>query len=201
MDKTNQELLETINWRLQVNISDLTYTTSIDFYTDEPVAYFHNFDSFGRPILFVRLKHFPKAFQDPNKKLIQHIQDFACLIMEMGRKLTWDTTRDTNQLVSQFTVVVNLQKAPLIPVDAEIIKLMVIILEQQFPNMISHVNILNFSWIYQGLWSIVKYLLSQEAKESIKFTSVQDLMPYINADSIIQGNFYNYILLTSTNCV
>ncbi|CAO3657679.1 unnamed protein product [Mucor hiemalis] len=122
--------------------------------------------------------------------------------MEMSRKMTWDMTCDTSQLVSQMTVVVNIEKAPIIPVDAEIIKMIGLILEKRFPDMVSSVDILNFGWMYQGIWTVVKYLLSDEAKESIQFTTVTKLNPFISSDSILLemggDDTYQWSLSTDT---
>jgi hypothetical protein len=61
------------------------------------------------------------------------------------------------------------------------------ILEERFPGMVATVNILNFGWMYQGIWTVVKYFLSEEAKNSIKFTTVNELRPIISPDSILEG--------------
>lgn len=115
-DKAHKELLKTIAWRIELGITDLTYKDSIEFFETNSFAFFHKTDKIGRPLLFVRLSYFPKTFHDSSKRLIEHIRPLACLIMEMSRKLTWDMTCDTSQLVSQMTVVVNIEKAPIIPI-------------------------------------------------------------------------------------
>lgn len=61
------------------------------------------------------------------------------------------------------------------------------ILDTKFPGIVGTVNVLNFGWVYQGIWSVVKYLLSEEAKQSLKFTTVNELRPAINPDSILKG--------------
>lgn len=77
-----------------------------------------------------------------------------------------------------------------------------LILESRFPGMVSAVNILNFGWMYQGIWTVVKYLLSEEAKESIQFTTVIKLNPYISSDAILQemggDDAYQWSLETDT---
>lgn len=77
-----------------------------------------------------------------------------------------------------------------------------LILESRFPGMVSAVNILNFGWMYQGIWTVVKYLLSEEAKESIQFTTVIKLNPYISSDAILQemggDDTYQWSLETDT---
>jgi hypothetical protein len=61
------------------------------------------------------------------------------------------------------------------------------VLDVRFPGFIHKINVLNFTWVYQGVWSVLKFLLSEEAKQNIQFTSIVELQPLINADQIIQG--------------
>lgn len=112
--------------------------------------------------------------------------------MEMARKLTWEMTCDRENkgepcaLVSRMTVLVNVSKAPLIPIDAELIKTMGVILDERFPGFVNNINVLNFGWMYQGVWSLLKHLLSEEAKESIHFTTIRELQPIISQDRILK---------------
>jgi hypothetical protein len=123
-DKAHERLLETIIWRIDIGISDLTWESSIEFFENDQGAFsfYHKTDKANRPLIFVRLRLFPSEFRDPAQRLSDHIKRYACLLMELGRKLTWEMTCDRIKqnepcaLVSQMTVVVNIQKAPIIPI-------------------------------------------------------------------------------------
>jgi hypothetical protein len=60
------------------------------------------------------------------------------------------------------------------------------ILDERFPGFINNINVLNFGWMYQGIWSLLKHLLSEDAKESIKFTSIKELQSIITEDRILK---------------
>ncbi|GAA5810265.1 hypothetical protein MFLAVUS_003685 [Mucor flavus] len=194
LDQAHERLLKTISWRIENSIADLSFESCIEFFENAQgaFAYFHKTDKSSRPLIFVRLRYFPTEFRDPTKKLVHHIERYTCLMMEMARKLTWSMTCDRENkdeacvLVSQITAVVNIQKAPMLPLDAEIIKTVAMILDERYPGMVSTVNVLNFGWMYQGIWAIVKFLLSEEAKNSIRFTTVNELKPLISPNSILQ---------------
>jgi hypothetical protein len=98
----------------------LTFEDCAPFFDQNALAFFHGLDNTeNHPLLFVRLASFPTL--EKHKTLTEQIGPYACLIMEMARKLTWDMTCDrVNRgescvLVSQFLVVVNVSKAPFIP--------------------------------------------------------------------------------------
>lgn len=70
--------------------------------------------------------------------------------------------------------------------DSELIKTMSEILDERFPGFINNINVLNFGWMYQGVWSLLKYLLSEDAKESIHFTLIKELQSLITEDRILK---------------
>ncbi|KAI8638046.1 hypothetical protein BD408DRAFT_374165 [Parasitella parasitica] len=200
-DQAHARLLDTISWRIEYKIDQLTFEDAIEFFDQNGFVFFHGTDNTdSHPLVFVQLRYFPKQFKE-KKSLTQHIGPFACLIMEMARKLTWKMTCDkTNKgepcaLVSRMTVLVNVSKAPLIPIDSELIKTMGVILDERFPGFINNINVLNFGWMYQGVWSLLKHLLSEDAKESIHFTTVKDLRPIICEDRILKdmGGTNDYV--------
>ncbi|KAI9476330.1 MAG: hypothetical protein EXX96DRAFT_486062 [Benjaminiella poitrasii] len=203
----NYELIKGLHAKLSQGILELNLSLSEindakEYIEDEDNGEYH-------PLIFVRLRYFPRKFRNKNKSLKEHIQSYASLVMEMARKLTWNMTcekrkkEDPYPLVSQMTVIVNLSNAPIIPVDAELIRMMSMILDDRFPGCISSINVLNFGWMYQGIWSIVKYLLNEEAKSFIRFTSIRELQPVISEFRILRemGGCDDYIWSAESDSV
>ncbi|KAG2202108.1 hypothetical protein INT47_008080 [Mucor saturninus] len=191
-NKAHERLLKTISWRIEQGIADLTMDSCVEFFEKGALAFYKNTDKCGRPLICVRLRFFPREFRDPTKKLVYHIQRYACFMMEIARKLMWDMTCERQKqgeacvLVSQMTAVVNLLKAPIIALDGEIVKTMGIILDGRFPGMVDKVNILNASWYHMGAWTAIKLFLSDEAKNSVCFTNPNALKSKIDPDYILQ---------------
>ncbi|KAI8362821.1 hypothetical protein BD560DRAFT_425826 [Blakeslea trispora] len=188
IEKAVQRVLSTIQWRIQAGVADLTPKDCMDFYQQTAFAYFHGHDTFGRPLIFVRAKHFPTQFADNTQSITHSIKPYACLMMEIARQLTWKMTCDRERkgepVITQITVIADITQAPFIPVTPELMRTMSDILEERFPDTVSSINVLNFSWVYQGIWSVMKHLLNQEAKDSIRFTTINELEPLVSADQI-----------------
>lgn len=137
-EKTYQRLIDTILWRKEMNISQITWETvhpSFFKSTDHVYSFFYERDLLGRPIAIIRMRHFPDF---GNEKLSDTIPPFACLVMEIARQWTLDLTRqnelkqqqkeheidldddniESNNpsiLVAQITVIIDIAKAPMIP--------------------------------------------------------------------------------------
>lgn len=189
-EETIQRLFDTIQWRLDHQVDILDYRDCIEFYEKGCLAFFNKQDKSGQPLLFVRLRYFPTEINS-KPKLSEHIRRYSSLMMEIARRLTWDITREKEEaeelypLKSQITVIVDISKAPMIPIDKEIISTMEMILSSRFPGIVGSINVLNFSWLYQGLWSVVKYFLNEQQKESIQFASMNDIKEIVDINNIL----------------
>lgn len=59
---------------------------------------------------------------------------------------------------------------------------------RRYPGMTGTVNLINFGWMYQGLWQMCKLVLSNEAKSKVNFPKLQDLSILIDPKDLITGN-------------
>jgi hypothetical protein len=53
--------------------------------------------------------------------------------------------------------------------------------------MTGTVNLINFGWMYQGLWQMCKLALSEEAKSKVNFPKVKDLKLLIDQENLTFG--------------
>ncbi|KAI8972381.1 CRAL-TRIO domain-containing protein [Pilobolus umbonatus] len=208
VDVAVKRIMEVIEWRIEKRIGRLSWKDCPDFFK-EGMCFFHKHDKLNEPILFVRLRLFPTKFEGSKKGLVEHIAPYAALMMEMGRRLTWDITRERAEngdpcpLVSQIAVVTNISNAPLIPIDASTIKEMSKLLEKRYGGVVTRINVLNFGWMYQSLWTFVKLLLNERAKRSIQFTTVKKLESLIDPHSVLieMGGYDDYVWSIDTDLV
>ncbi|KAI8981879.1 hypothetical protein BDF20DRAFT_863739 [Mycotypha africana] len=208
-----QKLDKVLAWRIEQHIARLTYQDCSAFFSEDgALTFFHKVDISGHfPLVFVKLANFPsskrlyatntRSRNTRRRKLVNYVQPYACFVMEMARKLTWDMTKERMKrneqyvLVAEIMALVDVSKAPMIPIDAELIRAMSVILDDRFPSMVDSIHVFNFSWVYQGLWSVLKHLLSEKAKRSIQFNTVKDVQSIISEDCILteMGGIDDYI--------
>lgn len=58
--------------------------------------------------------------------------------------------------------------------------------------MTGTVNLINFGWMYQGLWQMCKLVLSNEAKAKVNFPKLKDLPVLIEKHDIVIGMYINW---------
>lgn len=125
VERAYEWLLDTVQWRRDQSIADMSYISSAgNFYSETSggFAFFHKQDRLGRPIVMVRMRYFPQMPKSSTTGLTDLIRPYACLIMEMARRLMLDITRQREQegiscaLVSQMVVIIDMAKSPFIPI-------------------------------------------------------------------------------------
>ena len=58
---------------------------------------------------------------------------------------------------------------------------------RRYPLSAGTVCLLNFGWMYQGLWQMVKLLLTEEAKNRVCFPKVKELAEWIDQTELLTG--------------
>lgn len=57
----------------------------------------------------------------------------------------------------------------------------------KYPAMVGSVIVLNFGWMYQGIWQMIKLILTENAKQKISFPKPAELANLIDREDILQG--------------
>ncbi|ORZ02642.1 CRAL-TRIO domain-containing protein [Syncephalastrum racemosum] len=189
--KAYDGLLDTVIWRRDNGVGAMTWESVAHEFFDGGFAFFHSQDKLGRPMAVVRMRYFPQ-FSDKSRSLTEYIQPYACLVMEIARKIMRDITHDREKkgvepaLVSQMVVIIDIGKAPFIPVEAQLIQTLVSMMDNRFPGFMGSIYVMNFGWMYQGLWQMVKYLLSDQARSRISFPSAKEILEIVDPDCLLE---------------
>ncbi|KAI8328189.1 hypothetical protein BC941DRAFT_363998, partial [Chlamydoabsidia padenii] len=160
-------LLDTMQWRLTNRVDELNLSQVQDLLV-APLCFFHNQDKCGRPILVIQLAYFPVNFRD-NTDLVDRIMPLVIFILETARKLLVDWTAQRhgnlqkNPVLADVTILIDFKNANALPKDLSLLQTFMKLLKR-YPGMAGMVCLLNFGWMYQGMWQMIKMILSQEAK-------------------------------------
>ncbi|KAI9243928.1 hypothetical protein BDA99DRAFT_544246 [Phascolomyces articulosus] len=183
-------ILDTIKWRIRESVDTLTLSTIDPLFFDEPFCFFHDQpDRYGRPILIIQLSHLPAALNDQSDK-IAFLFPFTTFVLETVRKFTWETTQERikqgvpNPVVADILVFVDFKNARSLPRDTKLMQAFIQLL-RRYPLSAGTVCLLNFGWMYQGLWQMVKLLLTEEAKNRVCFPKIKELDEWIDQKDLL----------------
>lgn len=61
------------------------------------------------------------------------------------------------------------------------------IMDNRFPGSMGSIYVMNFGWMYQGLWQMVKFIISEEARSRISFPSAKEMTDFIAPENLLKG--------------
>ncbi|KAI8981057.1 CRAL-TRIO domain-containing protein [Pilobolus umbonatus] len=180
-------LLDTLRWRINESIDDIRISAVSEFLA-KPLVYFHKYDKTHRPLLIIQLEYLPMA--PDGYDVAEYLSPLITFVLETARQLTWDMTQQRmnqnieNPLILDTNVLINFKNASSLPTDISLFKSFIILL-RRYPGLSGTINLINFGWMYQGIWQMCKLILSNDAKSRINFPSAKDLLYMIDEDDLM----------------
>lgn len=55
--------------------------------------------------------------------------------------------------------------------------------------MVGSVHVLNFGWMYQGIWQMIKLVMTENARQKVSFPKAAELATMIDKEDILKGEF------------
>ncbi|CAO3620457.1 unnamed protein product [Cunninghamella blakesleeana] len=187
-------LLDTIRWRLTERVDEINLDTVYDTLS-APLCFYHREDRCGRPILIIQLRYLPFAELQANGLTQQEIAAHYVIplfifMLETTRKLLLDKTKKRKEqnmkypILMDSIVLVDFKDASGLPKDISMAQSFIKLLKR-FPGTAGMVCLLNFGWVYQGMWQMIKMLLSQEAKNRVSFPKLKELKNFIDDSNLL----------------
>ncbi|CAO3699862.1 unnamed protein product [Rhizopus stolonifer] len=170
-------LLDTIKWRIRHDVDRIDPS---HFQHQKKLVYFHKTDKLNRPIVIIHLSELSLDDTDPTEQLTPLI----IFVLESIRKLIYKMFRGDDP-VFETVLLVDFKDASSLPVDRNLFKSLLSLL-RKYPGMIGTVQLVHFSWVYQGLWQMCKLILSEEAKSKVNFPKEQELKDLIEPENLLK---------------
>ncbi|ORX56718.1 CRAL/TRIO domain-containing protein [Hesseltinella vesiculosa] len=180
-------LLDTIRWRLTEQVDHLGLHHVRGLLT-APLCFFNGYDRVGRPILVIQLKHFP-AFNS-TEDLMEKTLPVMIFLLETSRKYLTQVTNQRmsqqipNPVITDALFLVDFKDANNLPKDIGLLQTFIKILKR-YPGTTGMVCLLNFGWMYQGMWQMIKLMLTPEAKKRVAFPKRKELLGLIDESQLL----------------
>ncbi|CAG8550252.1 2735_t:CDS:2 [Ambispora gerdemannii] len=176
-DSALNSLIANIRWRIENNIDSFMLADIHPYYLRNGLFFFHDkTDKFGRPYADEDL---PPTAEETKRYFI--------FCAEVARKLMWDMTKQAKEFpVLQYSVLLDLKGAGVSNLNIELGQFMMDIARHHYPSSIAVTYVLNYGWMYSGVWQIAKRVLPGESLGRIIFLSkYQELYQYIDKENVL----------------
>lgn len=182
LDRAIQMLKDNIVWRVDTDIDHLSLPDIEPQYIQSGLFYFHGVDKYLRPSAVLNLKHVERTEDNS----IDELKRYILFMWEIGRKWTCDLTKqDESHPRIQFSLIVNLDGAGMANMELELVPFLLDILKSRYPGTCGVIYVLNYGWMYAGMWQVAKRMLPPQALHRIKFVSKSDLLEYFEPDQLL----------------
>lgn len=218
-------VLDTIKWRVSEKVDSLSLSTIDHVFFECPFCFFYHHDQCDRPILIIQLSHLPYPTTSDSSSMAEFLKPFVMFVLETTRLYTLDLTRRRiaegvpNPVITDIMVLVDFKSAKSLPKvcdtrgkgkrgwgwhvnfflqDTALVQAF-IQLVRRYPSVAGTICLLNFGWMYQGMWQMVKLLLSEEAKNRICFPKIRDIASLVGQKDLIEGMHFTRKRLCKSN--
>ncbi|KAL8280540.1 hypothetical protein RQP46_007188 [Phenoliferia psychrophenolica] len=172
----------TLTWRLTSSLSTLSPASVSPLYLTHPLFFFHPSlaDRFGRPCAVLNLRHVSRT--DDGE--LDALKEFVRLGWEIGRRWLTDLSKDGEPKL-QMVVIVDLEGAGMSNLEVELLPFFMDLLKSHFPGMVGAIFVLNYGWMYAGMWQLAKRILPNTALERILFPTKADLLQFFDEEHLL----------------
>ncbi|KAG0361722.1 CRAL-TRIO domain-containing protein [Gamsiella multidivaricata] len=152
-------------------------------------------DRYGHPVITIRLRKYVPAPQqeysdtgeaEENDRFLEY-KRYIIFVLECTRKLLWESSRrqppEDHSL--QASLILDLQGASVSDLDHQMISYTIDLLKHRYPSCFAQVYVLNYSWVFGGIWQMLKRALPETARARVSFpSSVNELHDHFDLQEL-----------------
>ncbi|CAH7683100.1 CRAL-TRIO domain-containing protein [Phakopsora pachyrhizi] len=206
IDLALSSLEKSIHWRLSSNIDFISQSSIDPIYLDQPLLFFHPqlSDRWSRPLGVLNLKHLRRS----DDGSLDGLKEFIAWNMEIARRFIYHSSLNhlnqilepstlssssssqqlsstTSSLIIQFVLLIDLKDASMSNLEVELLPYLMDLLKNNFPGMVGAIFILNYGWMYAGMWQLAKRILPQQTLDRIFFPTQKDLEKFFEKSNLL----------------
>ncbi|GJJ75640.1 hypothetical protein EMPS_07998 [Entomortierella parvispora] len=160
-------------------------------------------DRYGHPLITIRLGKYisapPQEYDVEDDESSESTTDkqekdrfleykrYIIFVLECTRKLLWESSRrhPPEEHALQATLLLDLQGASVSDLDHQLITYTIDLLKHRYPSCLAQVYVLNYSWVFGGIWQMLKRALPESARARVSFPSaVEELREHIDPEEL-----------------
>lgn len=165
-------LWDILTWRKSINASEINESTLRMDYVKEGMFFPRGRDLDGCLLLVLKSKMHVKGQKDYNelKKIM----------------IYWFDRLEREENGNKITMFFDMDGAGLSNMDMELIKYLITLFKQYYPNFLNYIVIFNMPWVLNAAFKVVKSLLPAKAIERMKFANKDTLKDIVSPEQALK---------------
>ncbi|XP_041358108.1 motile sperm domain-containing protein 2-like isoform X2 [Gigantopelta aegis] len=172
LDEAVDLVHESLKWRNEFKINDITEDTFERWAWERGAVYFHNVDKDGHAILYFRVKEHKRGEQPTEK-----VKQFVAYWLESAFK---------EKPHEKIVVLFDMASTGLSNLDMDLIKFVITSFKLYYPTLLAYLLVYEMPWVLSAAWKVIKSWLNTDAQSRLKFVTKSDIQEYINKDQLME---------------
>ncbi|CAF1034155.1 unnamed protein product [Rotaria magnacalcarata] len=181
VDASVNQIIETLKWRHDWGVQELVANGERAISQEEIATgktYFMGHDKIGRPVCCIHPKEHVKG-----KFSSEYSEKLSVLCVETYRKLLQPP-------IESVTIIFDMAGCERKNMDMHQIKFLVTLLDNYYPDSLGMILVLNFPWIFDKSWLLIKSWLNPTVQQKVRFIhSEAELTEFIDP-SVLPKRLY-----------
>lgn len=185
-DECHLAILSHLNWRIRENVCENNLessTPAMRSYLEKGLFRFLDTDKSGRPVAYIM----PRIFIPDTIATTEDLKNTLILCLETLRRWIYSLQQQSETLIAQALVVVNLEGFGYSNMDYGLVPVIYELFRHQYPQLLGQVLVLNYGWFHSGIWNFLAPIMTAEARAKLVFIAEEQLIEYISVNRIPKG--------------
>lgn len=181
IQSTINQIIETLKWRREWNVQKLVANGEKDINQEEirtGKTYFMGHDRLGRPVCCIHPKEHVKG-QFPE----EDSERLTVFCVETYRKIL-------KSPIESVTVIFDMADCEMKNMDFHQVKFLIHLLENYYPDSLAVILILNFPWVLERCWRLIKSWLNSSVQKKVRFIRTADELSEFIDLSVLPKRLY-----------
>ncbi|XP_037394906.1 motile sperm domain-containing protein 2 [Pygocentrus nattereri] len=170
VDDTLKMIDESLQWRKEYNVNDLTESSIPRWMFETGAVYLHGYDKEDNKLFWFKVK--------------LHVKDAKTTVDKKRYVAFWLERYAKREPGMPLTVVFDMSESGLSNIDMDFVKYIINCFKVYYPKFLSKMIIVEMPWIMNAAWKIVKTWLGPEAISKLKFVSKADIQTFISPEHL-----------------
>jgi len=183
-DVASKALMSDLRWRAENHVDSISLQDVPRDFIERGLFFFHKADKFNRPCAILNLREYVREDGSPS---FNEVKKYIIFNAEVARRLLLDKSKESRDgPVLQYVIVLDLKGAGVSTLSLDLLRFTTDIFRHHFPGSVGAIFVLNYGWMYSGMWTLFKPILPEDALNRIFFLSEnKELSNYFDEENIL----------------
>lgn len=183
-DVASKALMSDLRWRAENHVDSISLQDVPRDFTERGLFFFHKADKFNRPCAILNLREYVREDGSPS---FNEVKKYIIFNAEVARRLLLDKSKESRDgPVLQYVIILDLKGAGVSTLSLDLLRFTTDIFRHHFPGSVGAIFVLNYGWMYSGMWTLFKPILPEDALNRIFFLSEnKELSNYFDEENVL----------------